>query len=143
MSDLPLRAGGEMTEIIGRYQNMVYGLALARTGSSADADDVFQEVFLAYFQSGRTFRDEEHRKAWLLRTAVNMSRRCTVGRGEAGVGGPVRSGGELPPAFVSVLLPGAVRPGDREGSASAPGNGAHAAVPGAGEAPGGPERSVF
>ena len=62
MSDLPLRAGGEMTEIIGRYQNMVYGLALART---------------AYFQSGRTFRDEEHRKAWLLRTAVNMSRRCT------------------------------------------------------------------
>ena len=62
MSDLPLRAGGEMTEIIGRYQNMVYGLALARTG---------------YFQSGRTFRDEEHRKAWLLRTAVNMSRRCT------------------------------------------------------------------
>ena len=77
MSDLPLRAGGEMTEIIGRYQNMVYGLALARTGSSADADDVFQEVFLAYFQSGRTFRDEEHRKAWLLRTAVTMSRRCT------------------------------------------------------------------
>ena len=78
MSDLPLRAGGEMTEIIGRYQNMVYGLALARTGSSADADDVFQEVFLAYFQSGRTFRDEEHRKAWLLRTTVNISRRYTA-----------------------------------------------------------------
>ena len=74
----PLRAGGEMEEIIGRYQNMVYGLALAKTGSPADADDVFQEVFLAYFQSGKTFRDEEHRKAWLLRTALNLSRRVTA-----------------------------------------------------------------
>ena len=77
MEALPLRAGGEMDTIIDRYQNTVYGLALARTGSRADADDVFQEVFLAYFQSGNTFRDEEHRKAWLLRTTINQSRRVT------------------------------------------------------------------
>ena len=74
----PQRAGGEMDQLIGRYQNMVYGLALARTGSPADADDVFQEVFLACFQSGKIFRDEEHRKAWLLRTALNLSRRVTA-----------------------------------------------------------------
>lgn len=74
----PQRAGGEMDQLIGRYQNMVYGLALARTGSPADADDVFQEVFLACFQSGKIFRDEEHRKAWLLRTTVNISRRYTA-----------------------------------------------------------------
>lgn len=77
METLPLRAGGEMDQIIDRYQNMVYGLALARTGSRADADDVFQEVFLAYCQCGKVFRDEEHRKAWLLRTTVNQSRRVT------------------------------------------------------------------
>ena len=75
MEALPLRAGGEMDAIIDRYQNTVYGLALARTGNRADADDVFQEVFLAYFQSGKVFRDEEHRKAWLLRTTINQSRR--------------------------------------------------------------------
>ena len=74
----PRRASGEMDQIIDRYQNMVYGLALAKTNSPADADDVFQEVFLACFQSGKTFRDEEHRKAWLLRTAVNMCRRVTA-----------------------------------------------------------------
>ena len=68
MEALPLRAGGEMDSIIDRYQTMVYGLALTRTGNRADADDVFQEVFLAYCQCGKTFRDEEHRKAWLLRT---------------------------------------------------------------------------
>ncbi len=78
MSDQPQRAGGGIEEIIDRYQNMVYGLALARTGSAADADDVFQEVFLACHQSGKEFKDEEHRKAWLLRTTVNISRRYTA-----------------------------------------------------------------
>ena len=77
MDNLPLRAGGEMDSILDRYQDMVYGLALARTGSRTDADDVFQEVFLAYYQSGKVFRDEEHRKAWLLRTTINQSRRVT------------------------------------------------------------------
>lgn len=81
MNDQPQRASGRIEgidEIIDRYQNMVYGLALAKTNSPADADDVFQEVFLACFQSGKIFRNEEHRKAWLLRTTVNMSRRVTA-----------------------------------------------------------------
>lgn len=77
MEQQPLRAGGTVSDVIDRYQTTVYGLALARLGSPADADDVFQEVFLAYFQSGKTFRDEEHRKAWLLRTTMNLCRRVT------------------------------------------------------------------
>ena len=77
MEKEPLRTGGELEEVISRYETMVYGLALARTGSAADADDVFQETFLAYYRSGKTFREEEHRRAWLLRTALNMSRRVT------------------------------------------------------------------
>ena len=78
MNDQPRRASGEMEELIDRYQNMVYGLALANTNSPADADDVFQEVFLACFRSGKIFRDEEHRKAWLLRTTLKISRRYTA-----------------------------------------------------------------
>ena len=77
MEKEPLRTGGELEEIIRRYQSMVYGLALARTGSPADADDVFQETFLAYYRAGKVFREEEHRKAWLLRTTLNLSRRVT------------------------------------------------------------------
>ena len=79
MKSLPLRAGGGLSDIIDHYQTMVYGTALAKTGSPADADDVFQEVFLAYYQSSKTFRDEEHRKAWLLRTTLNHCRRITAG----------------------------------------------------------------
>lgn len=77
MFNKPLRAGGEMTCIIDRYQNMVYGLALTKTGSPVDADDVFQEVFLAYCLCGKSFRDEEHCKAWLLRTTINQCKRVT------------------------------------------------------------------
>ena len=73
----PQRTGGEWNALIDQYQGLVYGLALARTGSPADAEDVFQEVFLALFRSGKTFREEEHRKAWLLRTTLNLSRRVT------------------------------------------------------------------
>ena len=77
MSIQPQRTGGEIEALLTRYQKTVYGLALARTGNQADAEDVFQEVFLAYFQAGKQFHDEEHRKAWLLRTTVNLSRRVT------------------------------------------------------------------
>ena len=73
----PQRTGGEWNALIDNYQGMVYGLALARTGSPQDAEDVFQEVFLALFRSGKAFREEEHRKAWLLRTTLNMARRIT------------------------------------------------------------------
>ena len=98
MNEQPRRASGEMEAVIDRYQNMVYGLALARTGSPADADDVFQEVFLAYHRSGKDFRDEEHRRAWLLRTTINMTRRVTdAARRQRTV--PLEEGAEIPQPF--------------------------------------------
>lgn len=77
MELLPRRTSGEIEEVIGRYRSTVFGLALAKTGSRADAEDVFQEVFLAYYQAGKAFADEEHRKAWLLRTTLNHCKRLT------------------------------------------------------------------
>lgn len=77
METLPRRTSGELEDVIHRYQTTVFGLALAKTGSRTDAEDVFQEVFLAYYQSTRPFTDEEHRKAWLLRTTLNLCKRVT------------------------------------------------------------------
>ena len=57
------------------YGDMVYRLALAQTQSSHDADDVFQEVFLRYLRAAPVFREEEHRKAWLLRVTVNCCKK--------------------------------------------------------------------
>ena len=61
--------------IIEKYKNTVYAIALTHTKNRFDADDVFQEVFLAYFKKERTYKDEEHRKAWLIRCALNLSKK--------------------------------------------------------------------
>ena len=61
--------------IIEKYKNTVYAIALTHTKNRFDADDVFQEVFLAYFKKERTYKDEEHRKAWFIRCALNLSKK--------------------------------------------------------------------
>jgi RNA polymerase sigma-70 factor (ECF subfamily) len=62
-------------QVVEKYENLIYGLALSRLGSKFDADDVFQEVFLIYFKKNKTFNDEEHRKAWLIKTTLNCCKR--------------------------------------------------------------------
>ena len=61
--------------IIQRYKGTVYSVALSYTNNQHDADDIFQEVFLIYYKSKPQFNDEEHRKAWLIRTTMNCSLR--------------------------------------------------------------------
>lgn len=61
--------------VIQRYKGTVYSIALNYTNNRADADDIFQEVFLAYYKGKPEFNDEEHRKAWLIRTTINCSLR--------------------------------------------------------------------
>ena len=61
--------------VIRRYSDMVYRLAFARTGNRSDAEDLYQEVFLRYLTNAPAFTSEDHRKAWLLRGAVNCANR--------------------------------------------------------------------
>lgn len=49
----------------------VYRLAYCRLGSRADAEDVFQEVFIRLLRDTTEFRDSEHLKAWLLRVTLS------------------------------------------------------------------------
>lgn len=49
----------------------VLRLAMSRLGNRADAEDVYQTVFLKLFQSSLRFRDGDHMKAWLLRVTMN------------------------------------------------------------------------
>lgn len=60
-------------EIIKKYIDMVYRLALARTRNKSHADDVVQEVFLRYISKERRFESDEHIKAWLIRVTINCS----------------------------------------------------------------------
>lgn len=64
-------------KVIATYTTTVYGVALTHTASRADADDVFQEVFAAYWRSKPACSSSEHLKAWLIRTTLNFSLKTT------------------------------------------------------------------
>lgn len=59
---------------VEKWGNAVYCLACSQVKSRADADDVFQEVFLRYHRFAPPFQSEEHCKAWLLRVTINCCR---------------------------------------------------------------------
>ncbi len=65
----------EKEESIRMYGDMVYRLAFARTGSRSDADDIFQEVFLRFWQEKKPFASQEHIKAWLIRVTINCAKK--------------------------------------------------------------------
>ena len=64
----------DLDALFETYGDMVYRLALVRTRSVADAEDVVQEVFLRCLKHNPVFQSAEHQKAWLLKVAVNCSK---------------------------------------------------------------------
>lgn len=64
----------ELEQAMKTYGNAVYRLAYSQSRSKADAEDIYQDVFLRYFQKRPEFESEEHRKAWLLRVTINRAR---------------------------------------------------------------------
>lgn len=73
MLDMTLCTDVEINDILTKYSNLVYRLALARTKNKADAEDVFQEVFLRLVNKKPVFENEEHMKAWIIKVTVNCS----------------------------------------------------------------------
>nr|WP_325211815.1 sigma-70 family RNA polymerase sigma factor [uncultured Oscillibacter sp.] len=61
----------ELSNAMETYGDAVYRLALCRMQNTADAEDVYQDVFLRLLEQRSGRWDGEHLKAWLLRTALN------------------------------------------------------------------------
>lgn len=56
------------------YSQSMIKIAFAYLKNTADAEEVTQEVFLAYLQKRPEFQSSEHEKAWLIRTTINKSK---------------------------------------------------------------------
>ena len=56
---------------VEKYSDTVYRAAVHHCSSSADAEDVVQDVFEKLLRYRGGFSSEEHLKAWLLRVAIN------------------------------------------------------------------------
>lgn len=71
-----------------KYGNTVLRAAFAFCGSYAEAEDIVQDVFLSLHKDSRSFNDDEHLKAWLIRVTINkcknlrrsfrFSRTCSI-----------------------------------------------------------------
>ncbi|MFD2330956.1 RNA polymerase sigma factor [Cohnella sp. GCM10020058] len=59
---------------LDRYSQSLIKIAFAYLKNMADAEEVAQDVFLAYLQKRPVFENNEHEKAWLIRTAINKSK---------------------------------------------------------------------
>ena len=68
-----LREGSEWAyeELLTRFQQPVYALALRLMGDQSDASDIVQEVFLKVFRNITSFRGQSTLKTWIYRITVN------------------------------------------------------------------------
>lgn len=68
-----------------KYSQLIFKIAFLHMGSTFDAEDIMQNVFMKLLYNSPDFRDGEHEKAWLIRVTQNMcrnalkirSRQCT------------------------------------------------------------------
>lgn len=69
-----MQSQAEFEQVLRKYGDNIYRIALVHTQNEMDAQDIVQEVFLKYAAYSDRFTSDEHLKAWLIRVALNM---CT------------------------------------------------------------------
>lgn len=56
-----------------KYGDMLYRIAFVYLANPDDTEDVLQDVFFTFLNNPPDFKDEEHKKAWLIRTTRNKA----------------------------------------------------------------------
>lgn len=67
-----LRTGEELSRIYNRHVDTVYRVCFMYMKNRHDTEDMVQNAFIKLMGDGTVFASEEHEKAWLIRTAVNL-----------------------------------------------------------------------
>ena len=58
-----------------RYKDTIFRSALNYCKNCTDADDITQNVLIRCYKSNKAFDSEEHLRNWLIRVAINESKR--------------------------------------------------------------------
>ncbi len=95
-------------EVVRYYSDMVWRLALTKTRSESDAEDIFQEVFCKLVMNEKPFESEEHRKAWIIRVTINCCNSHFVAPWRRNIG-------SIEDVLIDVADEDAVMPGDEDG----------------------------
>lgn len=57
--------------VVQQYSKSLIRLAFTYLHNEQDAEDIAQDVLLAYMRSAPAFSGDEHEKAWLIRVTIN------------------------------------------------------------------------
>ena len=74
MNEFSLPREELILKVIEKYSNTVYRLAISRTKSIHDAEDIMQNVFIKFMNCNISFESDEHIKAWLIKVTINFSK---------------------------------------------------------------------
>src|SRR5687767_13532911 len=74
------RAAAAFAALVHQFGPFVLGVCRRVLGSSPDAEDAFQAVFLALARQAGSFREARAMPAWLHRVAVRISRKALARR---------------------------------------------------------------
>ena len=61
----------DFSEIVEKYSDFVYNIALRMTNNSHDAEDIAQDAFLSAYKAYDSFRGQAQVSTWLYRITVN------------------------------------------------------------------------
>ncbi|MDD5456297.1 MAG: RNA polymerase sigma factor [Candidatus Margulisbacteria bacterium] len=72
------------SELIDRFENKIYRLAVGYTGNSSDAEDITQEVFIKIYNNIKNYMLESSFSTWVYRITANtcksfLKRRKIIG----------------------------------------------------------------
>lgn len=70
MSDQNVRSDIEV--LMSKYGDLLFKTCVLTVKNKYDAEDIVQETMLKYYMADTDFKDDEHKKAWLLRVSQNM-----------------------------------------------------------------------
>lgn len=71
MQNDSLRPGGDIADAYQAYGRMLFKIAMIHLGNKEDAEEAIQETFIKLLYKSPAFRDQEHKKAWLIRVITN------------------------------------------------------------------------
>ncbi len=72
MAERIRRSDKEMTDLYMRNRNTLYRVCYAYMKNPSDTEDAVMDTFLQLVRKGPAFENDEHEKAWLIRTAANI-----------------------------------------------------------------------
>jgi len=72
--ETPSAISERIRNAVSKYTTSIIQIAFSYTKNLHDAEDIAQDVFLAYMTKNPDLESEAHEKAWLIRVAINKSK---------------------------------------------------------------------